>query len=351
MDDNRAPVVFEIDGIKTLPLYVIWAKTLEPIHQYSSGKAQIGYRNPDYEIPMYAADDETLSRLGSDSRFAKALVQKWHHHLTNFMCFVQFSDERTKERCAALNAHTKLISILCDTRLNIDPTPLWQVFDWSLTFQSIHASYRKDLANWSQYAERLEKCYEKQATDIRDAIRFLDRLTTQIELKEGAWSSMPPIAKKSPKPSKNDIEVFYSYCHKDEPLRDQLENHLSALKRKGVISGWHDRSISGGTEWEGQIDEHLESAGIILLLVSSDFLASNYCFDIEMTRAIARHDAGEARVIPVILRACDWTDTPFSKLQAFPKDGKAVTSWPNVDEAFTDVAKGIRKVAGELAGK
>jgi hypothetical protein len=139
------------------------------------------------------------------------------------------------------------------------------------------------------------------------------------------------------------IEVFYSYSHKDETLRDELNKHLTLLKRQGTIRDWHDREITGGQEWSGQIDRHLNSAGIILLLVSSDFIASDYCWDVEVKRALERHDAGDAAVIPVILRAVDWHSAPFGKLQAFPKDGKPVTSWANQDEAFTDIAKGIRR--------
>src|SRR5438105_5623356 len=143
-----------------------------------------------------------------------------------------------------------------------------------------------------------------------------------------------------PKP----IEIFISYSHKDQGLRDQLETHLSLLKRQGLISSWHDRKIGAGVEWAGQIDTHLHTAQIILLLVSPDFMASDYCYDIEMTRALARHDAGEARVIPIILRPVDWRSAPFSKLQALPQDAKPITSWQDRDEAFLDVARGIRNL-------
>src|SRR6266849_10426858 len=109
----------------------------------------------------------------------------------------------------------------------------------------------------------------------------------------------------TPKPTKA-LEVFFSYAHKDQRLRDQLETHLSLLKREGLISSWHDRKIGAGQEWAGQIDNHLNTAHIILLLVSPDFMASDYCYDIEMTQALARHEAGEARIIPIILRPVDW---------------------------------------------
>jgi TIR domain len=144
------------------------------------------------------------------------------------------------------------------------------------------------------------------------------------------------------------IKVFYSYSHKDEKLRDRLETHLSMLRRNGVIEGWHDRKIMASTEWAGQIDDHLNSAQIILLLVSANFLASDYCYDKEMKRAMERHERGEARVIPVILRPCDWHNAPFSKLQALPKDAKPVSSWSDKDEAFTNVAAGIRAVAESM---
>src|SRR4051812_1765195 len=108
-----------------------------------------------------------------------------------------------------------------------------------------------------------------------------------------AASSIPP----------GPVEVFFSYAHgDDEPLLGELRKHLGILKRFGVIRDWHDRKITAGTEWKGQIDHHLDTAGVILLLVSADFVNSDYCWDIEMTRALERHDAGQARVIPVILR-------------------------------------------------
>lgn len=143
------------------------------------------------------------------------------------------------------------------------------------------------------------------------------------------------------------VEIFYSYSHKDEEFRDELETHLSMMKRNGEITGWHDRRIIPGEEWEGEIDEHLESAGIILLLISPDFLASDYCWRVEVKRAMERHREGTARVIPIILRKCDWSSSPFGKLQALPKDGKPIKTWSDRDEAFTDVVSGLKRaIAG-----
>ncbi|MBA9061609.1 hypothetical protein GGQ91_000970 [Methylobacterium fujisawaense] len=136
--------------------------------------------------------------------------------------------------------------------------------------------------------------------------------------------------------------VFFSYSHVDEGLRDRLEIALAALKRQGLIEAWHDRRLIAGDDFDAGVRGELERADVILLLVSPDFIASDYCYGIEMTRALERHERGEARVIPVILRACDWHPLPFGKLLGIPRDGKPIRSWPDLDEAFLDVAQKIR---------
>lgn len=143
--------------------------------------------------------------------------------------------------------------------------------------------------------------------------------------------------------------LFFSYTHKDEVLRDELETHLALMRRQGLIEAWHDRRINAGDEVDETISNQLNTADIILLLISADFISSNYCYSREMTRALERHEAGDARVIPVILRPCDWHTAPFGKLLAAPKDGRAVTSWPDKDEAFTDVARQVRQALGSQA--
>lgn len=153
----------------------------------------------------------------------------------------------------------------------------------------------------------------------------------------------------NPDISSTPLDVFISYSHRDEKLRETLGLHLASLQRQGVIKSWHDRKISAGTEWKQAIDENLNSAEIILLLISENFIASDYCYDLEMERAIARHDAGEARVIPIILKPVDWSGAPFGKLQALPKNAKPVTTWSNRGEAFLNIAEGIRHAAMEMA--
>lgn len=144
--------------------------------------------------------------------------------------------------------------------------------------------------------------------------------------------------------------LFFSYSHKDEDLRDQLEVHLAMLKREGLIEAWHDRKIPAGDEFDRSIDAKLEEADAILLLVSPDFLASQYCYDVEVQRAMQRHEEGVARVIPVVLRPCDWHNAPFGKLLAAPKDGKPVTRWTDRDEAFVDVVRQIRSALAASGG-
>jgi hypothetical protein len=136
--------------------------------------------------------------------------------------------------------------------------------------------------------------------------------------------------------------VFFSYTHVDEALRDQLEIHLAGLKRQGVIETWHDRRIAAGSHIDRTISRELEAADAILLLVSANFIASDYCYNREMRRALERHEAGDAQVIPVILRRCDWHGTPFGKLMATPKDGKPITTFPDLDEGFMQVVEALK---------
>jgi hypothetical protein len=151
-----------------------------------------------------------------------------------------------------------------------------------------------------------------------------------------------------PEDLEQPIRVFCSYSHLDEQLRDELSKHLSVLKRQGVISEWYDRLIPPGEKWAETIDDRINQAQIILLLISSDFLASDYCYEIEMKRALERDEKGEAIAIPIILRDCLWQDAPFGKLQALPKNGTPVEDWPKQDKAFKNIAEGIRQAVKRL---
>lgn len=144
------------------------------------------------------------------------------------------------------------------------------------------------------------------------------------------------------------VDLFYSYAHEDEQLRDELDGHLALLRRKGVIRPWHDRGIVPGQKWDAAIDTQLTRADLILLLVSMDFLNSDYIWGKELATAVARAERGDASVVPVLLRAVDIEGAPFAHLQGLPTDLRPVTSWPNRDEAWTDVAKGIRRTVERI---
>ena len=141
-------------------------------------------------------------------------------------------------------------------------------------------------------------------------------------------------------------KLFYSYSHKDEELRKKFEAHMSSLKRTGYIQDWHDRKILPGQSWEEVITNKIEESDIIVFLVSSDFLSSDYCYNKEVLRAIERHNRKECIVVPVIIRECDWEGTPFESIQGLPTDMRPVVSrhWHNIDEAYANVARGLKKI-------
>lgn len=140
------------------------------------------------------------------------------------------------------------------------------------------------------------------------------------------------------------MKVFISYSHKDETALERLHTHLAVLRREGRIDEWFDREILAGREIDAEVAERLESSGLFLLLVSPDFLASDYCVEREMERALERHRSGDARVVPIIIEPCDWTSTPLRKLKALPHDGQPVSDWTNENNAYLDVVKELRRV-------
>lgn len=145
------------------------------------------------------------------------------------------------------------------------------------------------------------------------------------------------------------IEIFFSYAHKDEDLMNDVRRQLIIFERRGQIIKWYDRMILPGEEWENHIDSRLRQAQIILLFVSPSFIESKYCYDIEVREALKRHESNEAHVIPIILRPCAWEEAPFSKLQALPLDGRAVSQWEDRDQVCLDVARSVMKVVRRAA--
>jgi TIR domain len=145
-------------------------------------------------------------------------------------------------------------------------------------------------------------------------------------------------------PAERQLEVFCSYSTDDESHRREFERCLAGMRRAGLVALWNFRKITPGDDLDVEISAALKRADIIVLLVSSSFLSSDYCWNIEMRAAVDRHDRGEARIIPIIVRSCVWSDTPFARLAALPKDAKPVSSWSIADEAWTSVAEGMRDV-------
>jgi hypothetical protein len=144
------------------------------------------------------------------------------------------------------------------------------------------------------------------------------------------------------------VEIFYAYAHADETLRQTLEKHLAVLQHQGIICGWHDREIAAGDIRETKVKQHLNSAQVILLLISPDFLASDECYQMAL-HALERHAQGHTKVIPILLRPTDMSRLPFIHLSALPSNNEPVTLWTNQDAAFVDIAKGIRQTAERLS--
>jgi hypothetical protein len=168
------------------------------------------------------------------------------------------------------------------------------------------------------------------------------------DIQQSATPPSPTLAKLSLPVQK--IEVFFCYSHQDKRWRDTLDNYLSTIKKQFLMCDWYDGKIIPGSEWEQEIDRQINRAHIILVLVSQDFIASDFCYEKEMKRALERHYAGEAIVIPILLRPCLWEGTPLRKLQVLPTGAHPITTWSNRDEAFLDVARGIQRVMNRLVG-
>ncbi len=144
------------------------------------------------------------------------------------------------------------------------------------------------------------------------------------------------------------IKVFLCYAHEDEHLRKEVEKQLLLLKQQNILNIWCDYNISAGREWKDEIHQQLNTADLILLLISPDFMVSDYCYRVEMQRALERHRNKEARVVPIILRPVHWENAPFSHLEILPTGAKPITKWANADDAYEDIAKRLDIVLKEL---
>jgi hypothetical protein len=252
----EGPIAFQFGEFRTLPLYVAGFRTLESGAPLQKVKAQIEYHEPDYEPPPLRRTPEGLSAANQDWRFAFDVVRRWNPHISSFLYYVQFKDDSSRRLARALHDHTDFVSTISDSRLGIDPASLWRAFDLALSFECVHSDYRADQnrdAKWSEYASRLRTAHKELSDYWALARRATQRMSTQIELKATTWRQLPELAMTA-NIRPNAPLLFYSYSHIDEELRDQLETHLALLKRQGLIAEWHDRRITAGREWKGEID-------------------------------------------------------------------------------------------------
>ncbi|MGO9122014.1 MAG: COR domain-containing protein [Desulfomonilaceae bacterium] len=228
-------------------------------------------------------------------------------------------------------------------------------------FDEIHGDIKKlspqEMVPLPQYSNALIPYRDLVVREKKGVQEFTEVVGEEViaihvdELLNGVDLEGMPRGDRAIEVHKNPIRLFYSYSHADDRFRSDLNNHLMILKRQGLIESWDDRMIEAGEDWKHSIDANLEGADIILLLISSDFMASKYCYEIEMKRALERHENKETRVIPILIRDCNWRIAPFSKLQALPKDGKAANKWRNRDSAWRNISEEIERVVEELRKK
>ncbi len=213
-----------------------------------------------------------------------------------------------------------------------------------------------------QYALIMELCADQSLAENADVQRlrqwFAERYAYHGATPAAAKPLPPPlpwVAPKTPSPPPprptKPYDIFLSYSHEDEELMNFVRNHLVVFDRQGLIRKWWDRKLVGGQNLDGMVSAHLASSDIVLLFVSSSFLSSDSCYDTEMKQAMAQHESGHSVVVPVILRPCSWMSTPLGKLLALPTDGKALTQWPNRDEAGLAIAEGVMRIVADLQAR
>ena len=293
---------------------------------------------PEGTLPRFIVRTQTLSeglprwRTGVILKFgdSQALVKADVQDRKVFISVSGPTSGRRRELLAVIRADFERIHR--DIR-NLKPQEMIPVPD----YPNVVLLYKKLLVMEQRGVERLTEVVDDDVVELS-----VQELLNGVDL-EGMRRKARTVEAKD-----EAVRLFYSYSHKDESLRNELETHLKLLQRQGLIAPWHDRRIETGDEWKRKIDENLERADIILLLVSSDFIASDYCYEIEMKRALERHDKKEARVVPVVVRDVNWRIAPFAKLQVLPKDGRAVAIWPDKDSAWRDVSEGLQRVVEEM---
>ena len=181
--------------------------------------------------------------------------------------------------------------------------------------------------------------YKQELTDFKSRIRKFAEYKKRANRK-----ILVDVEQTEEEQSMKEISVFLSYSHKDEEYKNELDKHLTPLRKNGKISTWNDRKLLPGSRLDETIKEELRKSDIIILLVSADFINSNYCYETEMKQAIEKAKRGECNIIPVIVRPCMWEETPLKDFLLLPKDGKPISKYEDKDEAYLEVARGLSRI-------
>lgn len=214
------------------------------------------------------------------------------------------------------------------------------------TEQTERGSFAQHLSELTLARDKIEK----RLMDIPTTSQARNDLESELAVINSKRLSILKELSASAKPSV--VKLFISYAHEDKIFFDEFKAQLKSLEISQIVQGWHDRKIQPGTEWEGQIDENLQSANVIVFLISASFINSTYCHDIEMKKSLERHSNNSALVIPILVRPVGaWQDLPFAKIQALPSEGKPVSVWTNRDLAWADVIDGIKSAIIQFNAK
>lgn len=348
------PPIFTKGSFRSLPLYALEGRAVGDIPKFKSGTVRIFLRDPEYGCKIDGDPAVIVKDVVNKPEIGIRIAKTWLSHVHLFSYFIQFAEDQTQEKLHDLSRHTEIVSLISDCLLAIDTTVLWKVFDSLLKIELAYSKHRNDDerdVHYEQHLKALELARGEYESHSLESHRVIERVQRTLE----AWKSLRGgaiVAERRAEPHKPGLKgaiAFVSYAHQDDQYRIELEKHLSTLRHDGAIETWSDKCIVAGQEWEKEIFDALEKSDLVLLLISPDFLNSDFCFRREFQRALERHRNGTSVVVPIILRHCDWKSTPVVQFQALPTGARPIKSWDDPDEAFNDVVQGLRSVLSRLS--
>jgi len=274
-------------------------------------------------VATLASWNKQLKDMQLDGPFIESLGQRWYEHVVAW---------QEKPLDASTRLYNRYIPHLVIAGANDNVVPLRSASIRGMDTTLVIGDHSQVI----QPQDASDTRYKAWREDMQKALQ--------------PTKNPPQMATLAGSDAQKALTVFFSYASEDEALVRELEKQLSLLRRQGHITGWFSRNVGAGEETEEEIVTHLNQARIILLLISPDFLASERYWNTEVLLAMQKHEAKEARVIPILLRPTDdWKSAPFGKLQALPRNERAVISWRIRDEALAEVVRGIREAVGKLA--